>query len=232
MHYFLDTDFDPKKGVLNEVESRHALKSMRLRVGDVLSIGDGQGNLYTAEVADTSGGILEVRVLETHYEPPAKCRLTIGVAPPKNPARFDWFLEKATELGVDTIVPMHTERTERSHIKYNRAERVITAASKQSQRPYLPVLEEILDFEKVLAMAEGEKYIAHCNETFKRLPVSEVATHSHSAEWVLIGPEGDFSPEEIKRAEKMGFRGIDLGSRRLRTETAAIFATGLFKLSQ
>lgn len=232
MHYFLDTDFDPKKGVLNEVESRHALKSMRLRSGDKLRIGDGHGNLYTAVVTDTSGKTLEVDVLEIHNDPPSECRLTIGVAPPKNPTRFDWFLEKATELGVDTIVPMRTERTEQPHIKYNRAARVITAASKQSQRPYLPVLDEILDFEKVVAMAKGEKYIAHCNGAFLRLPVSEVAAQCHSSAWVLIGPEGDFSPEEIRRAENMGFRGIDLGSRRLRTETAAIFATGLFKLSQ
>ncbi len=231
MHYFLDVDFNPKEGVLSEEESRHAIKSMRLRTGDKLSIGDGRGNLYTAEVADTSGHCLEVRVIETNYEPQTQHRLTIGVAPPKNPARFDWFLEKATELGVDTIVPMQTERTERSHIKLNRAKRVITAASKQSQRPYLPVLEVIEDFAGVLARAEGKKYIAHCNSEFSRVPIIEVLADKHESVWVLIGPEGDFSPAEIERAENMGFRGINLGSRRLRTETAAIFATGMFKIS-
>ena len=153
--------------------------------------------------------------------------LTMAVAPTKNNDRYEWFLEKATEVGIDRIIPVESAHSERRAFKRERGEKVVTAAVKQSLKAYHPVLEEITDFKRVIREAQApQRFIAHCEaaqspEGKRYLP--EILEKGGEV-MILIGPEGDFSPEEITFALANGFREISLGSQRLRTETAAVVA--------
>lgn len=233
LHFFLDPDFDPEKGALNADESRHAVKSLRLRAGDHLEVGDGKGRVYTAAVVDTAGKQLKLEVEDKRVVEKPRNTLVLAIAPPKNQARFDWFLEKSTELGVDVIVPILTDRAVRTYVKKGRAERVLLAASKQSRRPFLPEFASEEPLESIFKRATGHRYMAHCRIELNRVKLSdEPRVEVDGLVWVLIGPEGDFSEAEIQRAEEVGFRGLDLGERRLRTETAGVLAVGVIKLRQ
>ncbi|NEN25216.1 16S rRNA (uracil(1498)-N(3))-methyltransferase [Cryomorpha ignava] len=229
MHYFLDSAFDPNTGILHEEESRHAIKSLRLSVGDEILIGDGKGKRYTTAIKVIGKKELIVDLLSAeNFEIPLP-KLTIAIAPTKNPSRFEWFLEKATELGVYQIIPIETKRTERSRYKHDRAERIIHAATKQSMRAFTPVLELLTPISKVLKMEHSLKLIAHCDENTKRIELSDFSRKNSSNDiLILIGPEGDFTPEEIDKSKEKGFQPVILGRNRLRTETAGVFAAAAF----
>jgi 16S rRNA (uracil1498-N3)-methyltransferase len=154
--------------------------------------------------------------------------LTMAVAPTKNIDRYEWFLEKATEIGVDNFVALETEHSERRIIKPERELKVITAAVKQSLKAYHPTLEDMTDFKKFVTREfDGRKFIAHCGEAIvgKKYLASTLAAGENGV--ILIGPEGDFSPEEVRLAVENGFEEITLGSQRLRTETAAVMAVAM-----
>lgn len=229
MHYFLDSAFDPNTGILCEEESRHALKSLRLAVGDEILIGDGKGKRYTTAIKVIGKKELIVDLISIeNFEIPLP-QLTIAIAPTKNPSRFEWFLEKATELGVYQIIPVETKRTERPRFKHDRAERIIHAATKQSMRAFTPVLEQLTRISKVLEMNNSVKLIAHCDESSKRVHISDFSRENSAKDiLILIGPEGDFTPEEIEKAKENGFQPVVLGRNRLRTETAGVFAAAVF----
>lgn len=229
MHYFLDSDFDPNTGILCEEESRHAIKSLRIAVGDNILIGDGKGKRHETVIKVIGKKELIVDVLSTEDFEVALPRLTIAIAPTKNPSRFEWFLEKATELGVYKIIPIETKRTERPRFKHDRAERIIHAAAKQSMRAFTPALAELTSISKVLEMKIPLKLIAHCDESTTRLHISDFAGKNAADEiLILIGPEGDFTSEEIDKAKENGFHPVVLGRNRLRTETAGVFAAAAF----
>ena len=152
--------------------------------------------------------------------------LTMCVAPTKNIDRFEWFLEKATEIGISEVYPMECDHSERRQIKLEREEKVITAAVKQSLKAYHPVLHDLTSVRDIIAMDfEGEKYIAHCDSSFGERPYLGNLVKKGANTLILIGPEGDFSKEEINFALQNGFKAISLGRERLRTETAAVVAT-------
>ena len=230
MQLFFDPHFDPSAPTaeLDADEARHALKVLRLDTGDTISVTDGRGNLCTCRIvsADRRRGSLTLRT--EHVEP--ECgrlpyRLAMAVAPTKNIDRFEWFLEKATEVGVSEIIPLETARSERRTLKSERAEKVIAAAMKQSLKCFCPQLHPMTTFAGLLSMPfGGRRFIAHCDAAGERRFLGDVL-HAGEDAMVLIGPEGDFSPEEIAAALAHGFEPVTLGHQRLRTETAAVAAT-------
>jgi 16S rRNA (uracil1498-N3)-methyltransferase len=222
MHYFLDPTFNPEKGILSEGESRHALKSLRLTSGNSLIVGNGRGNKYSCIVQSVDKNQLNLVVQSTEIFEPAEQKLSIALPPTKKPSRFEWFLEKATELGVDEIIPMQTARTERPRIKHERLEKILHAATKQSLRAYIPVLHPLRSFDEALSVPAGKRLMAHCEEGPKESLSEAVQTKNRSI-LILIGPEGDFTSDEITLAHENGFQVIDLGPNRLRTETAGVY---------
>jgi 16S rRNA (uracil1498-N3)-methyltransferase len=183
--------------------------------------------MYRCKVVSDNVKRCEVEVVETwpEYERMSYC-LTMCVAPTKNIDRFEWFLEKATEIGISEVYPLECDHSERRQIKLEREEKVITAAVKQSLKAYHPVLHDLTSVRDIIAMDfDGEKYIAHCDSSFGERPYLGNLVKKGANTLILIGPEGDFSKEEINFALQNGFKAISLGRERLRTETAAVVAT-------
>ncbi len=223
MHIFYAPDIVLPVYALSEDESRHCLRVLRSGVGDTVHLVDGRGGLYTARIAETGKRcVLAVESVEREWGQ-RSYELTMAVAPTKNIDRYEWFLEKATEVGVDVFIPLLTEHSERRIFKSERAERIITGAVKQSLKAYHPILEPLTPFGELITRPfDGEKLIAHCAEGERRY-ISDLV-HPGRRVLILIGPEGDFSPEEVASARVHGFAEISLGSARLRTETAALDA--------
>ena len=212
---------------LAEEESKHCIRVLRMRVGDELHLTDGRGTMYRCKVVDDNAKRCTVEVIESipEYEK-MTYGLTMAVAPTKNIDRYEWFLEKATEVGITEIYPIECDHSERRQIKAEREEKVITSAVKQSLKAYHPVLHALTDVREVIKMDfDGEKYIAHCNDALGERPYLGSLIKKGGNNLILIGPEGDFSEEEITFAVQNGFKAISLGKERLRTETAAVVAT-------
>ena len=212
---------------LAEEESKHCIRVLRMRVGDELHLTDGRGTMYRCKVVDDNAKRCTVEVIESipEYEK-MTYGLTMAVAPTKNIDRYEWFLEKATEVGITEIYPIECDHSERRQIKAERKEKVITSAVKQSLKAYHPVLHALTDVREVIKMDfDGEKYIAHCNDALGERPYLGSLIKKGGNNLILIGPEGDFSEEEITFAVQNGFKAISLGKERLRTETAAVVAT-------
>lgn len=202
------------------------MRVLRLREGDELHITDGRGTLYRAEVEEAHPKHCTIRIVEEHLEWEKRpYRLTVAVAPTKNIDRIEWFVEKATESGIDRIVPILCDHSERKVIKEERLEKIAVSAMKQSLKAYKPEITPLTPIRALLAEPfEGVKLIAHCEEDMERVFMGDVVTKGEDV-MILIGPEGDFSKEEIEVARKAGFREVTLGQSRLRTETAALAAT-------
>ena len=227
MQLFYAPDITPPLHTLSEEESKHCVRVLRLGRGDTLHITDGRGNLFCCEITDDNPKRCAVRVTETRAGGEAlPYSLTMAVAPTKNADRFEWFLEKATEVGVGTIIPLETEHCERRVFKPERGERVITAAMKQSLKAFCPALRPLTPLADLLAEPfDGRRLIAHCDAPRMEKCHLFDTLRPHENLLVLIGPEGDFSPAEIDAALRAGFEEITLGRQRLRTETAAVVAT-------
>ena len=229
MQLFYAPDITLPEYTLSEEESRHAVKVLRMTVGEHLHITDGRGNLHLCEVISDSPKHCTVRVVSTESEwERLPYRLTMAVAPTKNIDRFEWFLEKATEIGVEAFVALECDHSERRVIKLEREMKVITSAVKQSLKAYHPSLEDMTPFKVLVCRPfEGRKFIAHCDTPVvdKSYLASTVKRGENAL--VLIGPEGDFSPEEIRLAVEQGFEEITLGDMRLRTESAAVMAVAM-----
>ena len=212
---------------LSEEESKHCVRVLRMKRGDELHITDGRGNMYRCKVVDDNAKRCTVEVVHTtpNYEPLAY-ELVMAVAPTKNIDRYEWFLEKATEVGISEVYPLECDHSERRQIKADREEKVITAAVKQSLKAYHPTLHDMTRFRDVVTMPfEGQKFIAHCNDDLGEREYLGKLVEKGGRSLILIGPEGDFSEEEITFALNNGFKAISLGKERLRTETAALIAT-------
>lgn len=224
MQIFYTPDIDSEYYVLSEEESKHCIRVLRMNIGSVVQLVDGRGGLYEAEITEPNPKRTRLRILK-HIPEYGKQqhRIHMAVAPTKNIDRLEWFLEKATEIGIDEISPIICERSERKEIKTERLRKVITSAVKQSLKAYHPILNEARNFSSFLENAHAQqRFIAHCIDEGK----SEIKDLliPNSEYLVLIGPEGDFSPTEIKSALEKGFQPITLGEARLRTETAALSA--------
>ncbi|MFI5158188.1 MAG: 16S rRNA (uracil(1498)-N(3))-methyltransferase [Sphingobacteriales bacterium] len=226
MHLFYTPDIQPThpQYFLSEEESKHAIRVLRLNVGDEVQLIDGRGGLYAAEIKDAhpKRTILQINSVITEFNK-RNHYLHIAIAPTKNIERLEWFLEKATEIGIDEISLIICQRSERKEAKTDRLNKIVTSAIKQSLKAYHPILNEPKPLSTLLAREfNGQKFIAHC-EVGEKLNLKQ-AIIPGGEYLILIGPEGDFTPKEIEDALSNGFKAITLGESRLRTETAALEA--------
>lgn len=225
MQLFYDATID--KSILeftfSAEESRHIVKVLRKNTGDVVHITNGKGYLFEAKITIPDPKQCRAEIISSLKKHPDRHWLHMVVAPTKMNDRYEWFLEKVTEIGVHEITPILCEHSERKVLKTERMQKVILAAMKQSQQLFLPKLNEAISFSEYMALPKrGLQYIAHCvegdrHDLYRKVPADNDVT-------ILIGPEGDFSSREIARAIENGFLPVSLGHNRLRTETAAIVA--------
>lgn len=212
--------------VLEEDTSRHVSQVLRMRPGEALQLTNGSGTLCTATLTEAHKKHSTVSITAVEHIAPAGRQTAVAISLLKNANRFEWFLEKATELGIRQVVPLVCERTERQHFRADRMNAVLVSAMLQSRQAWLPALHApvpVNDWLNASASFNGQRFIAHCLETPGKKPLKETVDAAHDA-MVLIGPEGDFTPEEIAAAEACGFVAVSLGNTRLRTETAGIVA--------
>ncbi len=226
MQLFYTPDIEPThpQYFLSEEESKHCIRVLRLEIGAEVQLIDGRGGLYTAQIKDAhpKRTILQITNVITGFNK-RNHYLHIAIAPTKNIERLEWFLEKATEIGIDEISLIICQRSERKEAKTDRLNKIITSAIKQSLKAYHPVLNEPQPYNKFIAQQfDGQKFIAHCDNGEKTNLSNELQKQGRYL--ILIGPEGDFSPNEIDGALQNGFKAITLGESRLRTETAALEA--------
>jgi len=209
---------------LPETEAHHCLKALRMQPGDVIQLTDGKGNFFNAEIAEIHSNRCKVNLLETIPQPPLwKGRIEIALAPTKNLDRIEWFAEKATEIGIDKISFLRCRFSERKEMSTERILKIMISAMKQSEKALLPELQAMTGFKEFIRQNfDGQKFIAHCYPD-EKIPLAQ-ACRNHENVLVLIGPEGDFSEEEIDLAKECKYIPVSLGESRLRTETAALVA--------
>lgn len=231
MQLFYVPDISGAEFFLNEAESKHAIKVLRLSNGDTIQLVDGKGGFYKAEIADANPKKCRLKITSTQTDSgKTDFYLHIAIAPTKNIDRFEWFLEKATEIGINEITTLLTEHSERKTVKTERLEKILISAMKQSVKAYLPVLNEITHFNDLISATTCKnKFIAHCSAGEKTHLKNAVKKGEDVL--VLIGPEGDFSADEIRFAKEYGFQEISLGNSRLRTETAGVVACHIVNLA-
>jgi len=225
MQLFYNPDIQPGDNAFtfDKEESRHIVKVLRKKEGDKVHITNGKGQLFTSEVVFANEKKCEVKITAEETFEPTPYTLHLAVAPTKMNDRYEWFLEKATEIGVHEITPIICEHSERTNFKADRFEKILQSAMKQSAQFYLPKLNEPVPFSAfVNAQREDQLFIAHCEETDKKLLKNVLQPKQQVT--ILIGPEGDFSTKEIKLALDKGYAPVSLGNTRLRTETAAVVA--------
>ena len=226
MHLFYQPDLRPGEAVhlLTEEDARHAVKTLRLGVGDAILVTDGQGNRYSAVIQAVDPRRCSFRINAVQPTPPRPFSIRICVAPTKNLDRIEWFIEKAVEVGIERISFFFGQHSERRVLKLERLEKIAVSAMKQSLQAYLPILDEAVPFGELLKpMQEEQRFIAHLPAGEVPLSLGKRAT-AGGQYTVLIGPEGDFSDKEIQQAVSVGFQLVTLGPNRLRTETAALTA--------
>lgn len=226
MHLFYTPDIDASHPMyfLSEEESKHCVRVLRLQAGDEVQLIDGRGGLYAAILheAHPKRTILKITGVETEFGK-RNHYLHIAIAPTKNIERFEWFLEKATEIGIDEITPIICQRSERKEVKTDRSVKIITSAIKQSLKAYHPILNPPVALNKFIQQQfNAQKFIAHCIEDSKTTLAAEIEKMGSYV--ILIGPEGDFAPAEVDLALQNKYKAITLGESRLRTETAALSA--------
>lgn len=210
--------------ILPEEESMHAIKVLRLQTGERIIVIDGKGGYYEAEITLPNFKRCEFRIVNAiqNFEK-RNYRLHIAIAPTKNIERFEWFIEKATEIGIDEITPLFCRFSERKVVKEDRLQKIIVSACKQSKQTFFPVLNPACNFNDFFEKySASDKFIAHCYSYEKKILSKEISGKTDLL--ILIGPEGDFSKEEVESAMKAGFVPVTLGESRLRTETAGVVA--------
>ena len=218
---------------LSEEPSRHIVQVLRMQVGEPLQLTNGNGYMFFCELLQAHKKHALARMISSRYTPPPEQKIIIGISPLKNSSRFEWFLEKATEIGVTEIIPLNCERTEKARIRLDRLHAVLVSAMLQSQQSWLPVLHELTSVEKVCKKYSSadntSRFVAHCVDDDRK---SSLLKKEFQSSIILIGPEGDFTQGEIELALHSNFEGISLGNTRLRTETAGIAAVVLLNALQ
>jgi 16S rRNA (uracil1498-N3)-methyltransferase len=235
LSYFYIEQFDPSQPEmeLDEDTSYHIIQVLRMKNGEKLNLTDGKGNLITAVISGEHKKHCLVKIEGTRYREQNTRKTSIGISLIKNSSRFEWFLEKATEIGIHEIIPLLCERTVKEKFRYDRMKGICISAMLQSQQTWLPVLHEPIAYDLLLRQEElagiVQKFIAHCIEKEKH-NLAELINKSLSPQLILIGPEGDFSQREIDLAIQLDFIPVSLGETRLRTETAGVVAATLLCL--
>lgn len=232
--FFYITNYNGEQQVtLNEETSRHVVQVLRMKQGEQLNLTDGKGHLLTCEIVETDKKYCMVKVTGSQLMAHSSRHVSIAISLLKNPSRFEWFLEKATEIGVSEIIPLICERTEKEKFRYDRMNAICISAMLQSQQCWLPLLHEPVLFSKAIQEISTEgKFIAHCEESGNKTNLSNLKLFNHlaSGETILIGPEGDFTQKEVDLALQNGFQPVSLGETRLRTETAGVAAASILVL--
>jgi 16S rRNA (uracil1498-N3)-methyltransferase len=233
--FFYIPSYDPgHPGItLDEDNSRHIVQVLRMRPGAMLQLTDGKGALLTAVVLDDHKKKCRVEVRSADTHPPRQNQVSLAISPLKNASRFEWFLEKAAEIGVSGIIPLLCEHTERQQVREDRLQHILVSAMLQSQQSWLPVLHPPTPIRQLITDARhDQRFIAHCLEAPR--PTASLAETLRQtvpdpaiSRLILIGPEGDFSPKEVEYALENRFIPVTLGSNRLRTETAGVVAATL-----
>jgi 16S rRNA (uracil1498-N3)-methyltransferase len=220
---FFQEEFSGDSFTLSEETSKHIIQVLRMKVGEQLQLTNGKGKIVTAEIIAEHKKNTGVKVISTSHIALPTSHITIAISLIKNNSRFEWFLEKATEIGVSEIIPLICERTEKQNFRYDRMKNILISAMLQSQQTWLPTLHEAVKFSEVVKrISQQNKFIAHCIDGEKK----QLSNHSiHQSSIILIGPEGDFTKDEIELAMQNNFVPVSLGDTRLRTETAGIVAT-------
>lgn len=223
--------------VLNEETSSHIVQVLRMKAPEHIKLTDGKGNTYVAEIVRADKKCAFVKITEAEYLPPPAANTCIGISLLKNASRFEWFLEKATEIGVTRIIPLICHRTEKEHFRPDRMKNILVSAMLQSQQSWLPLMDKPVKFMEVIdePFAPG-KYIAHCGEDESKRSLAFILKQQQhteqgmfTARTILIGPEGDFTKEEIEKAIAHKYIPVSLGETRLRTETAGIASAVLLR---
>ena len=221
-------------------EAVHAVRVLRLKEGDEMVLMDGKGAFYHAELTLSSPHHCQYRIVEALPQEPAwRGKLHLAIAPTKLMDRMEWMVEKATEVGFDELTFLDCQFSERRVLKLPRVEKIVVSAVKQSRKAWMPVVNELTDFQQFLsAHPSGHRFIAHCYDEVPRLSLFD-ELHKDAASWsasepviVMVGPEGDFSIDEVRQAVACGFVSVDLGKSRLRTETAGLAAVMMMQLAQ
>lgn len=228
MHIFYCTNRQDTRFILDENESKHLTRVLRLKKGVKVLVINGSGMLYTCELVNADPRKSEVEIIkEDSTFDQREYKLQIAIAPTKNNDRFEWFIEKSVELGIDIITPIVCKRSERKTYKTERGKRISVAAMKQSIKTRNTIIEEVQGIDEILKLDfKGKKFIAHCNDFTKKETFSINYSKGEDV-LILIGPEGDFTDSEVEKALNQGFKELNLGSSRLRTETAGIAACSL-----
>lgn len=231
MQLFYAPDITRPVHTLSEQESMHCIKVLRMGAGDTVHLTDGVGALFLGSIENPHPKHCTVRITDTVEQfGRLPYSLSVAIAPTKNIDRLEWFAEKATEIGIDRIIPIECTRSERRTLNTERIERVVVSAMKQSVKAYKPEIAPLTPLRELIVQPfDGTKLIAHCDKSADRIPIGR-AVGKGGGVLILIGPEGDFSPEEITFARENGFRDTTLGDQRLRTETAALYATAAVSL--
>ena len=231
--YKVDISGEDRFVVLDEDNSKHIVQVLRMKVGEQLNITNGRGEIFICEITDDHRKRCEVRLIDKPKIIQQASKITIAVSPLKNSSRFEWFLEKATEIGITDIVPLICERTEKSQLKTERLQGILVSAMLQSQQAWLPKLHSPIKYAAFVQQTSADesiqKFIAHCEDNQKNALASVGVTQNSC---ILIGPEGDFTSHEIELALSLGFEPVSLGNSRLRTETAALYASVLLSRQQ
>lgn len=221
---------------LSEEETAHATRVLRLKEGDKVSVLDGQGHLYRCVITATSSKHCSLSTEETlDISKTWNGRVTIAMAPTKNIDRTEWMAEKATEIGIDALEFVRCRFSERTGIRIERIERILIGAMKQSHKPFLPIVKGMTPFKVFVdSITTGQRYIAHCYEEVAREPLFAALLRCDTSDdvTVMIGPEGDFSIDEVRYAVSKGWQPVSLGDSRLRTETAAVVAATTVQIAK
>lgn len=231
MHYFYSTNISESRIELSKEEAHHASRVMRLQIGDKVGVFNGEGTIYECAINELSKSKCTLYIEKLIVSDRARSKLTLLIAPTKNNDRLEWFLEKASEIGVGEIVPILSEHSERKKIREDRLEKVIVSAMKQSMNPYLPILQPLQSFkEAIQSFSTHDRFISHCNDIQRDDLFTSINFQNPTA--IMIGPEGDFSVNEVLEAEKLGWKGVSMGHQRLRTETAGVLAVHMYSLKE
>ena len=229
--YKEDIDLNTKEVVLDEDTSKHIVQVLRMKTGEQLQLTNGKGHLFTAEITDDNRKKCIVTIIKKSEITNHKSAITIAISLVKNNTRFEWFLEKATEIGVTEIIPLICERTEKTAFKFDRMKSILVSAMLQSQQCWLPLLQDPVKFAMLMNQSKQEqKFIAHCEDENSKQSLSNKPKKELSNTLILIGPEGDFTKAEIDLSLENNFIPVSLGLTRLRTETAGVVAATLLCL--
>ncbi|QEC67946.1 16S rRNA (uracil(1498)-N(3))-methyltransferase [Panacibacter ginsenosidivorans] len=226
--YFFAEDLSAEDQlILPEDTSKHCIQVLRMQEGEQMVLTDGKGKLLTTTILNADRRHCAVKINTREYKKQNKKKFTIAMSLLKNTSRFEWFLEKATEIGIDEIIPLICKRTEKQYFRLERMQQIVISAMLQSQQAWLPILHEPTSFDKMITQSVyTTKLIAHCEED-KKKDITKINTNDQTI--MLIGPEGDFTTDEITLALQNNYIAISLGTTRLRTETAGLVAAAFLK---